>query len=252
MNLELPDIFFEIFNNLPRGGPGDNESTRKAFSLLRDLPESVHILDIGCGPGMQTIELAKLINGQIIALDNHQPFLDKLNNEAKREGLENKIKTVNNSMFSMDFKKEQFDVIWSEGAVFIYGFEKALKDWRIFIKKEGYFTISEIAWISPHPPQEIKEFFDQEYPPMKTNEENIEIIEENNYNLISSFNLPESSWWNYYYVPYEKQVSALKKKYQDNKEKISFLDNALIEIELFRKYSKYYGNVFYIMQKQDF
>ena len=87
---------------------------------------------------------------------------------------------------------------------------------------------------------------------MKTNEENIEIIEENNYNLINSFILPESSWWNYYYNPYEKQVSALKKKYQDNEEKISLLNNALIEIELFRKYSKYYGYVFYIMQNQDF
>jgi len=252
VNLKIPDIFFEIFNNLPRGGPGDNESTRKAFFLLSDLPERVHFLDIGCGPGMQTIKLSKLINGQIIALDNHQPFLDKLNSEAKREGLENKIKTINNSMFSMDFKKEQFDVIWSEGAVFIYGFENALKDWRMFLKKDGYLTVSEIAWINPYPPEEIKEFFNQEYPPMKTNEENIEIIKENNYNLINSFILPESSWWNYYYIPYEKQVSALKTKYQDNEEKISLLDSALIEIELFRKYSKYYGYVFYIMQNQSF
>lgn len=250
--MEIPDIFFEIFNNLPRGGPGDNESTRKAFSLLNSLSERVNLLDVGCGPGMQTIELAKLITGEITALDNHQPFLDKLNTQAKKEGLQNKIQTFNGSMFSMDFKKEQFDVIWSEGAVYIYGFEKALKDWRKFLKKEGYFTVSEIAWINPHPPEEIKEFFDQEYPPMKSNEENIEIIKENNYNLINSFILPDSSWWNYYYNPYEKQVSALKKKYHGNEEKISLLDSALIEIELFRKYSKYYGYVFYIMQNQDF
>ncbi len=248
----MPDIFFEIFNNLPRGGPGDNESTRKAFSLLKELPERVHCLDVGCGPGMQTIELAKLIKGQIIALDNHQPFLDKLNTDAKREGLEKKIKIINNSMFSMDFKREHFDVIWSEGAVFIYGFEKALKDWRMFLKKKGYFTVSEIAWIKPDPPQEIKEFFNQEYPPMKTNEENIQIIKDSNYNIVDSFILPESSWWNNYYIPYEKQVSILKKKYRNDTEKTSLLDMSLIEIELFRKYSKYYGYVFYIMQNQDF
>ena len=250
--MEIPDIFFEIFNNLPRGGPGDNESTRKAFFLLRDLPERVHFLDIGCGPGMQTIELAKLINGQIIALDNHQPFLDKLNTEAKREGLEKKIKIVNNSMFLMDFKREQFDVIWSEGAVYIYGFEKALKDWRIFLKNEGYFIVSELAWIRDQPPQEIKEFFQEEYPPMKSNEENIQIIKDSNYDFVDSFILPESSWLNNYYIPYEKQVSILKKKYRNEKEKTSLLDSALIEIELFRKYSKYYGYVFYIMQNQDF
>lgn len=35
------------------------------------------ILDVGCGPEVQTIELAKISNGKIIALDNHQASLDK-------------------------------------------------------------------------------------------------------------------------------------------------------------------------------
>jgi ubiquinone/menaquinone biosynthesis C-methylase UbiE len=51
------NIFFEIHKDLPREGPGDNESTRKAFSMLVDLPAEPDILDIACGPGMQTIEL---------------------------------------------------------------------------------------------------------------------------------------------------------------------------------------------------
>jgi ubiquinone/menaquinone biosynthesis C-methylase UbiE len=41
-------------------------------------------LDIGCGLGMQTIELAKLSKGQIDALDNHQPFLDQLDFKIKK------------------------------------------------------------------------------------------------------------------------------------------------------------------------
>jgi len=52
------DIFFEIHKDLPREGPGGNEYTRKAFYMLGDLPPEPYILDIGCGPGMQTIELA--------------------------------------------------------------------------------------------------------------------------------------------------------------------------------------------------
>lgn len=70
------NIFFEIHQNLPREAPGDNASTRQAFSLLTNVPPQPKILDIGCGPGMQTIELAKLTNGQITAVDTHQPYLD--------------------------------------------------------------------------------------------------------------------------------------------------------------------------------
>jgi len=39
---------------------------------------------------MQTIELAKILNGKIIALDNHQAFLDKLMKQARNEGFEEK------------------------------------------------------------------------------------------------------------------------------------------------------------------
>ena len=54
--------FYELFEALPRGGPGDNKSTRKAFNTIPKQPGRPLILDIGCGPGAQTIELAK-VNG---------------------------------------------------------------------------------------------------------------------------------------------------------------------------------------------
>jgi tRNA G46 methylase TrmB len=52
-------IFFEVHNDLPREGPGDNKSTRKAYLTLPVILEKPRVLDIGCGPGMQTVELAK-------------------------------------------------------------------------------------------------------------------------------------------------------------------------------------------------
>lgn len=79
------DVFFEIHRDLPREGPGNNESTRKAFHLLNGLPSQPNILDIGCGPGMQTIEIAKMTNGKIIAIDTHEPFLEELNRRAEKQ-----------------------------------------------------------------------------------------------------------------------------------------------------------------------
>jgi len=54
--MEGLEYFYELFCSLSRGGPGDNQSTRKAFGYLNNLPSEPRILDIGCGPGMQTLE----------------------------------------------------------------------------------------------------------------------------------------------------------------------------------------------------
>jgi hypothetical protein len=61
------EIFWEIHSNLPREGPGDDTSTRTAFFMLTDLPKAPRILDVGCGPGMQTLSL----RGSLMALLLH-------------------------------------------------------------------------------------------------------------------------------------------------------------------------------------
>ncbi len=44
--MEGMEYFYELYTGLPRGGPGDNESTRKAFSYLKNLSSEPLILDI--------------------------------------------------------------------------------------------------------------------------------------------------------------------------------------------------------------
>ncbi|GAG54547.1 unnamed protein product, partial [marine sediment metagenome] len=234
-------MLYEVYNSdLPRLGPGDNESTRKTFSFLVDLPTNPYILDVGCGTGMQTLELAKLTDGKILALDNHQPYLDELDNQIKIHNLSHKIITKNISMFEMKFDNNTFDIIWSEGAAYIYGFEKALVDWQSFLKENGYFVFSELCWFKESVPEELDEFF-QVYPAMKNVEENINVITSHGLSLISHFKLPESSWWNNYYIPLEKRINKLRNKYQNEEEKLNMLDEFYLEIEMFRKYSEYYG-----------
>ena len=109
------NIFFEIHKNLPREGPGSSQCTQKAYSYFNELSPEPDILDIGCGPGAQTVELARLTDGRIVALDNHVPFLEQLNHRVKKEDVENKIRIIEGSMLDMPFDEEAFDVIWSEG-----------------------------------------------------------------------------------------------------------------------------------------
>ena len=248
MSEKMPKIFWEIHSGLPREGPGDNESTRKAYQMLEDLPENPRILDIGCGPGMQTVELAKLSGRQIVALDFHEPFLEQLKETAKKEGVSDRVKEVKGDMSNLKFEDGSFDVVWSEGAIFVIGFEKGLREWKRLLTPDGYVVASELSWLQHDVPQEAKTYITQVYPAIKTIEGNIEIIQNSGYRLVGSFVLPSKSWWDNYYTPIETKLPSLKAKYRDDEEALQVIACEETEIEMFRKYSDYYGYVFYIMQ----
>jgi ubiquinone/menaquinone biosynthesis C-methylase UbiE len=250
MREKLPEFFWVIHSGLPREGPGDNKSTRRAYRMLKHLPKKPRILDIGCGPGMQTVELAKLSGGQIVALDFHDLFLEQLKETAKKEGVDDRVKAVKGDMLNLKFEDGSFDVVWSEGAIFVIGFEKGLREWRRLLTPDGYVVVSELSWLKKDAPKEAKDCMMQMYPVIKTIEGNIEIIQNSGYQLVDSFVLPTKSWWDNYYPPIETKLPSLKAKYKDNEEALQAIAYEETEIEMFRKHSDYYGYVFYIMQNK--
>ncbi|MCW4034637.1 MAG: class I SAM-dependent methyltransferase, partial [Candidatus Bathyarchaeota archaeon] len=229
-------------------GPGDNESTQQAYSKLADLPNKPRILDVGCGPGMQTIQLAKISNGQIEAVDNHQPFLDQLIKNAEQEELSNRINVAKGDMLNLEYESGSFDLIWSEGSIFIIGFEKGLREWKRLLTEDGYLVASELTWIKTEVPQEAKTYMNQEYPAIKTIKENLQIALDCGYRVVGFFVLPTQSWWDNYYNPIQEKLPALKAKHKDDKEALQGIDMTETEIEMFRKFSDYYGYVFYLLQ----
>lgn len=111
--------------------------TRKAFRLLPEL-DKPRILDVGCGSGVPTLELARLSEGEVVGIDIDQTLLDRLNRKIEREGLSNRVQTKKCSMFKMGFADESFDIIWAEGSLPVIGFERGLKEWRRLLKP-GWF-----------------------------------------------------------------------------------------------------------------
>src|SRR4029077_16654611 len=168
-------IFRELTEGLPRQGPGSPEATLRSLGLTRELPDRPRILDVGCGSGAQTIELARATRGEISAVDTRRRFLDDLPEPARDAGVLPQITTVNASMFDMQFPAESFDLIWSEGAIYIAGLAAwlgawggvlyiavcaaGLGAWRRFLKPGGGLRFPELSGLVPNPPAETAQFW---------------------------------------------------------------------------------------------
>ena len=247
----MDDIFYEIFSNLPRQGPGDIMLTIKALNTIRQITDIKKILDIGCGSGFQTLALALNFDGEITAIDNHQPFLEDLNHEIQEIGMGNRITTLCQDMNNLQLPEGNFDIIWSEGSIFVTGFENGLKSWRKYLKPKGFMVISEANWFRNDAPPELKEFWLNEYPGILTIKKNLELIRKCNYRVIDFFPLSANGWMNNYYYPLEKNVLKAARKYDGNSEAQEIFKSVQNEIAQFKKYSDFYGYMFYIMQSND-
>ena len=204
-----------------------NKYTRKAFQMLPEM-DNPSILDIGCGTGVPTMELARLSNGQIIGLDINQPLLDELMRKIEDTGLSDRVKRVKCSLFEMDFPDESFDIIWAEGSIFVIGFEQGLKVWRRLLKPGGFLVVHDGI-------EDLKKKLKQ--------------IPRCGYELIGYFTVTEDTWWREYYGPLEKRIQELRVKYSDDPEALDVLDKEQQEVKMFKRNPKMFGSVFFVMQK---
>jgi len=242
------DIFLDIHKDMPRQGSGRNRYTKQAYDLIPPV-KNPKILDIGCGPGMQTIHLAKISKGTVIGIDIFEQYLDQLRHLIKEGHLEDRVKAVNQSMTDIQYPEQSFDIIWAEGSIFIMGFEEGLSQWKKYLKPHGYCAIHEMAWIQDNPPQEILDYWQAVYPNICTIDGHIDIIKRCGYDLLGHFPLPEDAWWEFYYDPLKLRLDTLSTKYKDNEQALALIQEGYSEIEMFRKYNAWYGSVFYVMQK---
>jgi SAM-dependent methyltransferase len=235
-----------LHQDLPREGPGSDECTREALSRLPPLPPNGVVVDLGCGPGRQTLVLAKTLNTRVIAVDIHRPYLEQLSRSVTAEGLSQLIETRCADIGALDFGPGSIDLIWSEGAAYILGFEESLRRWRSLLKPGGLMSVTECTWLDDCPPEEAESFWKSGYPSMGTIDQNCRRAQDAGLTVIDTFPLPASAWWNDYYTPLLARVAQLRPTADAGL--LALLDETVREIELFHKYSDSYGYVFYLMR----
>jgi len=244
------ELLVDLHKNQKRQGPGSTSMTKMALDLIREQGnEPLKIADIGCGTGAQTIILAKYTDAKISAVDIFPEFLSKLDQNAKELGFSKRITTIKGSMENLEFQPEEFDIIWSEGAIYIMGFETGVREWNKFLKPGGFLAVSELSWITNSRPKTLEQYWEKEYPQIDTVSNKIKIMEQNNYTPVAHFVLPPNCWNEQYYWPIQDTFGDFLSQHEHSALSQSIIEAERKEIEIYDKYKQYYSYGFYIVKK---
>jgi ubiquinone/menaquinone biosynthesis C-methylase UbiE len=201
--------------------------TRRAFRMLPKL-DRPRILDIGCGSGVPTMELARLGQGEVIGVDTDQSALDKLTRKIREAGFSDRVEAVNCSILDMAFPDESFDIIWCEGSIFVIGFKRGMQEWKRFLKPRGFMVIHDEKG-------DVRRKLEQ--------------ISKCGYRLLGYFILSQDTWWTEYFAPLEKLIAESQTSSADAPHTLEELGQARRELEMFRRNPERNNSVYFVMQK---
>lgn len=233
-----------------RQGPGGEAETKRALELARlDRSRPLKVADIGCGTGASAILLAKELDAEITAVDFLAEFLDELQSRALDEGVASKIITLNCAMDELPFAAQEFDAIWSEGAIYNMGFEAGVTAWKRFLKPGGKLIVSEMTWLSATRPPELQSYWDEAYPEIDVASAKIGILERYGYCPEAYFVLPTHCWLENYYRPMQGRFDGFLERHGWSEEARAVVAGEEEEIALYEKYCTYYSYGVYVAKK---
>lgn len=243
--MDARSIFWEIHAGLPRQAPGSDATTRRLLSLCGPLPPAPAVLDVGCGPGRATRVLADALpDATLTAVDLHQPFLDELGAAAVAAGIDHRVARVRASMTEMPFEDGRFDLIWSEGAVYVMGVAEALRAWRRMLRPGGRLVFTEATWFTDAPSPAAAAFW-AAYAGMASEAANRARAEAAGYAVVDTHRLPASDWVEYY-----DPIAARLDAYDTTDPEVAAAVAAeRAELDLYRDHGDEYGYTGYVLRR---
>jgi len=238
----------DLHRGLERQGPGDTDFSRQLLQQLGPMPANLRIADLGCGSGAAALLLAEHYQCPVTAVDSCSVFIDELKLRARQAGLAYLITPIQADMAELgaelDWPLACIDLLWSEGAAYNLGFERALSGWRPFLKDNGIAVVSEMSWFTDDPPQPAFDFWSAAYPTMGSESENSDRARRASYRVLDTRRLPSDVWWKNYYTPLRARIEQVEMTPAMQ----VVVQETETEMELFEKFSDSYGYTFYILQ----
>ncbi len=208
--------FLEFFREMPRGGPGDPASMRRALALMTDLPAGPRVLDLGCGPGTTSAELAKLTGGRVVAFDLQAPFVAGQVSAALGSSRTDAVLGVCGDMAAVPFASGSFDLVWSV----------------------------------QEPPDEIRAWWTAEYPDIGSIDAKVSDVTSAGFDTVGHFTLPAASWWENYYKPMLARIAALRVTWAGEGAGLGVLAQLEHEASMFERFGHTYSYEFIVGRRR--
>jgi ubiquinone/menaquinone biosynthesis C-methylase UbiE len=142
---------------------GGLEATRDLIELCH-IDKDKYVLDVGCASGKTACYIAKIYGCGVVGVDVLERMIDRSNERAKREGVEDRVMFCVADAQSLPFEDELFDVVIGE---FITGLlddkKKGVNEYLRVTKPKGYVGLNEATWIKTPPPTELAEHLSQTF-----------------------------------------------------------------------------------------
>lgn len=244
------DLIIDLHLHNERQSPGSIDETRRGIELARlnvDVP--IRVVDIGCGTGASALVLARTLNAHVTAIDAAEPFVDQLRIRAAQAGLSDRIRPTVGRMEALEIPDDEFDLIWSEGAIYNMGFAAGLRAWRRHLRPNGAIVISELTWTTSVRPIGIEAHWTREYPGIRMASDNLRCIEDEGYQPLGVFFIPRKCWEANYYAPLRTAFPAFLARHDRSEAAQRIVAAEEAEMALYREFGEWYGYAFYIARK---
>ena len=202
--MDAVEVFWALHGDLPREGVGSDATTRTLLDLAAPLPPSPRALDVGCGPGRASLVLAGA-GARVTAVDLHEPFLRRTRAAASAAGLP--VAVVRASMTALPHPDGAFDLLWCEGAAYLMGVDRALREWRRLLLPEGVLVLTDAVWTTADPSEEARGFW-AAYPGMRDEAALVTAARAAGYDVLATHLLPDGDWTDEYHGPLAAAVDA--------------------------------------------
>lgn len=251
MNERAFQFFLQFHHGLLRKGPGTDAATAEAFRRVQPLlPPSPSILDVGCGGGAQTLALAALTPGSLLAVDSYPPFIEELRERVAARGLSGRVTDQVGDMKALGLPPASFDLVWCEGALFVLGFEEGLRTLRPLLRGPGVVVVTEAAWLRPREdsPADVRAFWAEAYPAMTDVEGNLALARRAGFAPLAHFTLPAEGWAAYV-DPLERRMNQVLASNPGNPDAEEAARAERREFGMFREHLRWFGYEFFLLQR---
>lgn len=125
-----------------------NRAKQRSYALMQLQPFD-KVLDVGCGPGTDTIPLAQLIGpkGQVVGVDHDEAMIAEAGQRADQAGVSTWVKHARADITSLPFESDRFDSCRSERLFqHLLNPEQALSEMTRVTKRGGWLVVLDTDW----------------------------------------------------------------------------------------------------------